>query len=96
MSYTLAPLVDFLTHSTKLPHGASITIALLVGLSILLALILVISHSIKDLTRNAKQCEMHVYFCLCLRLCVCVLRDDADPQRECVPPLLHFAVMYTD
>jgi predicted PurR-regulated permease PerM len=43
-----------------LRHGASITIALLVGLSILLALILVISHSIKDLTRNAKQYERYV------------------------------------
>jgi AI-2 transport protein TqsA len=60
MSYTLAPLVDFLTHSTKFPHGVSITIALMVGLSILLALILVISHSIKDLTRNAKQYERYV------------------------------------
>ena len=60
MSYTLAPLVDFLTHQTKVPHGASITLALMVGLSILLALILVVSHSVKDLTRNAKQYERYV------------------------------------
>ena len=46
---------------TKVPHGASITLALLVGLSVVVALILVISHSVKDLTRNAKQYERRVF-----------------------------------
>lgn len=42
MSYTLAPLVDFCTHRAKVPHGASITIALFFGLGILCSLLFLV------------------------------------------------------
>ena len=60
MSYTLAPLVDFCTHRAKVPHGASITIALFFGLGILCSLLFLISHSVKDLVQDAKKYERYV------------------------------------
>ena len=60
MSYTLAPVVDFCTHRAKVPHGASITIALFFGLSVLCSLLFIISHSVKDLVQDAKKYERYV------------------------------------
>lgn len=60
LSHALVPVVDFLVTRAKLPHGTAVVGAMVVGVSVVAALMLMVSVSVKDLTRNAKEYEAYV------------------------------------